>query len=534
MSSPAPQCQAAETGHPPASKKSGTGAISARDDREHYTCVVMGAGLSGMATAIQLKRKFGLKDVLVYEKTDDVGGTWNVNLYPGAASDIPITFYSFSFYPAYRVKSDWASQSLIKEYLHDVRDKFQLNNVVYRTVVEEARFSRDDGLWHLRVKDLATGQTRTRTCNLLFACLGGLTVPQDPPFDPSPFKGDIFHTAQWPKEYDLSGKDVVVVGNGCSAAQVVPSICHTAKSVTQVARSRQAYIPRPPLPDGSFIRFLVRYIWGIGWLLRSAMFFLMEQGRVSSIKTSAPERYWSVLEPDHEVSAKRRVYDMGYIRSLNEPNVELVPDDAVVRAKGNTVYTRRGRELQADVVVLATGFKVRDYMFPLKVINGEGESLQDRMDQTGSKVFQGTVVSSFPNFFWLMGPNTTTGHSSVVFTSECQLSLAFHMIRPVLDALASASSSAPSASKKPAPYVEVNRAAEDARYAELRKEMRNKTWETNHGVSWYTDKQSGLCTALYPWSQVHFWRRCTFPSYSDFKWSHCARGSVWRSWLGCY
>ena len=54
------------------------------------------------------------------------------------------------------------------------------------------------------------------------------------------------------------------------------------------------------------------------------------------------------------------MYDMGYIRSLNEPNVELIADDAVVRAEGDKVYTRGGRELRADVVVLATGFKVRD------------------------------------------------------------------------------------------------------------------------------------------------------------------------------
>lgn len=100
--------------------------------------------------------------------------------------------------------------------LHEVRDKFRLDNVVYRTVVEEARFSRADGLWHLRVKDLMTSQTRTRTCNILFACLGGLTVPQDPPFDPAAFTGEIFHTAQWPQGYDLTGKDVVVVGNGAS------------------------------------------------------------------------------------------------------------------------------------------------------------------------------------------------------------------------------------------------------------------------------------------------------------------------------
>ncbi|KWU42716.1 FAD/NAD(P)-binding domain-containing protein, partial [Rhodotorula sp. JG-1b] len=483
------------------------------------------------------------------EKTGDIGGTWNVNLYPGAASDIPITFYSFSFYPAYRVKSDWASQPLIKEYLHEVRDKFHLHNIVYRTAVEEARFSRADGLWHLKVKDLKTGQTRTRTCNILFACLGGLTVPQDPPFDPAAFTGEIFHTAQWPKEYDLTGKDVVVVGNGCSAAQIVPDVCHAAKTVTQVARSRQAYLPRPPLPEGPLIRLLIKYIWGVRTLflalMASSVFFashaLVRAERrfapADSIQAGSPNRYWDVLEPDHEVSAKRRVYDMGYIRSLNEPNVELIADDAVVRAEGDKVYTRGGRELRADVVVLATGFKVRDYMFPLKIFNSEGESFQERMDQTGSKVFQGTVVSSFPNLFILMGPNTTTGHSSVVFTSECQLSLAFHMIRPVLEALRDNRKGDVDNNKgqqQPAPYVEVTRAAEDARYAELRKEMKKKTWETNHGVSWYTDKKTGLCTALYPWSQIHFWRRCTFPNYGDFKWSHCARGSVWRSWLGFY
>lgn len=182
-------------------------------------------------------------------------------------------------------------------------------------------------------------------------------------------------------------------------------------------------------------------------------------------------------------------------------------------------------------------------MFPLKIINSEGESFQERMDRTGSKVFQGTVVSSFPNLFVLMGPGTTTGHSSVVFTSECQLSFAFHLIRPVLEALRENRNrkgdddddddgTAPP--PKPAPFVEVTRAAEDARYAELRQEMKKKTWETNGGVSWYTDRKTGLCTALYPWSQIHFWRRCTFPDYGDFKWSHCARGSVWRSWLGFY
>ncbi|GAA6022673.1 hypothetical protein JCM8202_005045 [Rhodotorula sphaerocarpa] len=245
------------------------------------------------------------------------------------------------------------------------------------------------------------------------------------------------------------------------------------------------------------------------------------------MKESVPEQYWDALHADFDVGAKRRVFDAGYYRALHEPNVELIADDSVERAEGNTVYTKKGRELKADVVVLATGFRVRDYLFPMKVYNGEGEGLQDRMDKTNVKVYQGTAVSSFPNLFWILGPNTATNHSSVLFTSEAQLALAFHMMRPVLAAL----SGAPKL-LKPAPYVEVRREAEDAYYADLRRRMKSMVWENNGGVAWYVDKATGLCTALYPNTQFNFWKRCAFPSYGDFKWTNCAPPAKWRSWLG--
>lgn len=209
------------------------------------------------------------------------------------------------------------------------------------------------------------------------------------------------------------------------------------------------------------------------------------------------------------------MFDAGYYRSLHEPNVELVADDSVERAEGNTVYTKKGRELKADVVILATGFRVRDCkspstvykrwscslawaitpadLFPMKVTNGEGESLQERMDQTGVKTYQGTCVSSFPNFFWILGPNTATNHSSVLFTSEAQLALAFHLIRPVLAALGKGQQQRVKLIK-PAPYVEVTRAAEDRYYAELRQRMKGMVWESKGGVAWYVDKATGLCT----------------------------------------
>ncbi|GAA5995915.1 flavin-containing monooxygenase [Rhodotorula paludigena] len=518
---------------------------SAEDRKEHYTAIIMGAGLSGMAAAIQLKRKLGLDDVLVYEKTSDVGGTWNVNRYPGAACDIPISFYSFSFYPAYNASSQWAGQKEILTYLHEVQDKFKLRNIVFRTAVETATFSRDDGLWHLSVRDEETGKVRQRTCNILLSCLGGLTIPNDPPFDPKDFNGKVFHSARWDQSVSIKDKDLVIVGNGCSAAQIVPEVIKEAKSVTQVARSRQSIVRRPHVPDGPFLRFLIRYVPGFAFILRFFIFVVMEhffsfthlvKGRKKRewlvkdtkafIREVAPKKYWDVLEPDFDVAAKRRVFDTGYYESLNAPNMELIADDTVTSVKGDKVYTKGGRELRADVIALATGFKVRDYLFPLKIYNSEGVSLQDLLNKTKVKTYQSTLISGFENFFWLMGPNSATGHSSVLFTTEAQLNLVFHLIRPILAKL----KQAPNA--KPAPYVGVTPAAEDRFYADLRKEMKNRVWEKDGGVSWYVDKSTGLCTTLYPWSQVHFWRSCTYPRYGDFKWTGASPPSAWRSWLG--
>ena len=175
--------------------------------------------------------------------------------------------------------------------LHEVQDKFSLDNVVYRTMVTSATFSRSDGLWHLEIKDLTTGETRRRTCNILLSCLGGLTIPNRPPFDPKSFDGPVFHSAEWPEDVDIKDKRVVVVGNGasqdrivvghapaflltmgtdvgarstgCSAAQIIPEIYKDAKSVTQVARSRQTFFKRIAVPDRPFLRFLMHYVPGV-------------------------------------------------------------------------------------------------------------------------------------------------------------------------------------------------------------------------------------------------------------------------------
>lgn len=105
---------------------------------------------------------------------------------------------------------------------------------------------------------------------------------------------------------------------------------------------------------------------------------------------------------------------------------------------------------------------------------------------------RGLVLSFRPSFpscqFWIFGPCTATGHSSVIFTSECQITMTLNVIKPILAKLQKVEL------QLPAPTVEVTKDAQDKFYKALRAEMKKKVWEKNGGVSWYVDQKTGLCT----------------------------------------
>lgn len=145
---------------------------------------------------------------------------------------------------------------------------------MFHTLATEARFSRDSGLWTINIKDLKTGEERVRTCNILISAVGGLANPNRPPFDPTLFDGPVFHSAEWDQSVSLKGKNVVVVGNGCSAAQVVPDIVDEVASVTQIARSRQAIIRRPLAPDNTVIHFMKKWVPGVSSVIVAKLWFL--------------------------------------------------------------------------------------------------------------------------------------------------------------------------------------------------------------------------------------------------------------------
>ncbi|BGP19072.1 hypothetical protein JCM10213_006661 [Rhodosporidiobolus nylandii] len=508
------------------------------DAEPHTTVIIAGAGVSGLDALIQLKRLLNVTDVVCYEKYHELGGTWALNHYPGASCDIPIALYSFSFEPAKEFNTQWPGSGGICRYYNRVVDKFDVRpQIVFRTVVEEARFSRETGLWTVRIRNVETNETRTKTCNVFISAVGALSTPADAPFDTSAFDGKVMHSAQWDQSVDLKDKDVVILGNGCSAAQIVPAVLPEVKSLTQIARNKHSIVAPNFFVDNAFSNGLMRWVPGLFSVFRRIVFNVCEsyfymsdkekgaKGRKKIkqesdryIEKVAPEKYWDQLKYDFEFGQKRRIIDFsGYAPALHNPKFSLLLPDTIASAKGNTVTTEKGVSLPADVIVLSTGFKVTDYLFHLKVFNSEGESLVDRLKGNGVKTYLTSMVASYPNFFILMGPNSVTGHSSALFQTECTVEMLCNLLKPVVSTVRSAGTE----TGEKAPTVEVTQKAEDEWYAAMREEMGKRIWEANGGISWYVDPEQGKCTTLFPWGQLEFQRQTRDIKKERFVWTGC-------------
>jgi cation diffusion facilitator CzcD-associated flavoprotein CzcO len=183
-----------------------------RNAGERPHVAIIGAGVSGICLAILLK-KAGL-DFTLFEKADEIGGTWRDNFYPGSGCDIVSHLYSYSF----ELKPDWsckfAKQDEILDYLDHCVRKYDLSShLVLGTEIAEARFDEVEGLWHIHTADGAEA-----IVDVLVSSTGQLNRPAFPAIEGlDSFGGTSFHSARWNHEYDLEGKTVAVVGSGASA-----------------------------------------------------------------------------------------------------------------------------------------------------------------------------------------------------------------------------------------------------------------------------------------------------------------------------
>ena len=205
---------------------------------QHRDVVVVGAGFAGIGAGIRLKRS-GIRSFLILERADEVGGTWRDNHYPGVACDVPSHLYSFSFRPNPDWSSVYSPGGEIQRYLvASAREEGLTPHLRFGTELLDARWD-DDGFWRL---DTSTG--RLTAGALIMACgrLSEPRIPEVPGIDR--FEGELFHSARWRHDVDLTGKRVAVVGSGASAVQIVPRLAEIAAEVVVLQRSAPYIVPR--------------------------------------------------------------------------------------------------------------------------------------------------------------------------------------------------------------------------------------------------------------------------------------------------
>lgn len=322
-------------------------------------------------------------------------------------------------------------------------------------------------------------KTEVVRAKIVVSGVGGLVEPKTWPKDIpgiDDFEGEVLHTARWDSSVDLEGKNVVVIGSGCSAAQVIPELIKpkfNVKSVTQLMRTPPWV--QPNLMNPQELRVWEKYsptlmsnVPGLARAGRSILFFmlewsfirmfkngsisrrqrpLIEQAFLHHMRKLAPEKYHDILTPNYSIGCKRRIIDSDWYVSLQDPNVELSTLALTsVQSKSVTIgpeqhYPPGGnaekgqvKEVPADVIILANGYETNRWLHPLRVIGKGGKDLENVWEERGgAQAYLGLAMDQFPNFFMLFGPNTATGHTSVIFASENAVNYSLKFMKPILD-----------------------------------------------------------------------------------------------------
>lgn len=343
------------------------------------------------------------------------------------------------------------------------------------------------------------------------------------------FEGKVFHSSRWDHEVDLNEKDIVVVGTGCSAAQFVPLLTKApfnAKSVTQVMRSPPWVVPRlsPLFGKEKWEKWAPALFERIPLLARTARFLLfllaeydfirvfhdtsynrkarkeIESQMMHYMKKSVPEKYHEILSPNYPIGCKRRIYDDNWFSSLHDSKIKLTTQPLTsFHARGATLGPGRDYpepkdsaskvstdqvEIPADVVILANGFEIGNWLQPLKIRGKGGALMQDVWDERGGpQAYMGVTMDGFPNFFMIFGPNTATGHTSVILASENMVEYSLKFIQHILN--------------DDVKTVEVKKKAEVAWTREIHEQLNHTVFNFGGCRNWYKNKE-GWNSTVYP------------------------------------
>ena len=388
---------------------------------------IIGAGPCGIAAGHELLRR-GFDDFTIFDALDAPGGTWRQHSYPGLACDVWAHSYTFSYAP----NPDWSASFVgyeeIQRYMARCATAFGLDPHL-RLNTEIVRAEHVQGQWALASRAGPEGRF-----DVLINAMGNQHTPLYPAVEGmDSFRGPSWHSTEWNHQVDLTGKRVVIVGSAAAAVQIVPEVAKRAGHLTVLQRSANWIMPRNRKFYSKGQRWRFRHI--PGWIALTRWVQRTMMGQVAHAVTHGHSRMGQfekivgkfidrtiddpelarVLLPDTRYGCKRGLVSDDFYPALNRDNVELVPE-GLQRVTQGGVVTAGGREVEADVIIYCTGYKILDYdRFD---IVGRGGLLMADVLEGDPRAYKGLTLPSFPNYFFAMGPNALVLNVSYLITAE--------------------------------------------------------------------------------------------------------------------
>ncbi|MEA3054940.1 MAG: 4-hydroxyacetophenone monooxygenase [Actinomycetota bacterium] len=504
-----------------------------------FKVLIIGAGMSGLLAAHRLQQ--ANVDFTIYEKNDDVGGTWYENQYPGCRVDNPNHNYSYSFAQRHDWPYHFSTQPVLHEYFRDIAEVFELRkHIEFEHEVVSATWDDASSTWTVVVQG-PDGTQETVEANAVISAVGQLNRPNYPTSIEGfgDFEGPAFHSARWRHDVDLTGKRVAVIGTGASAMQLIPEIAPVVGELLVFQRTPAWMGPTPEyhetVPEG--LKWLYGHVPSYAEWNRFCIFWRMGDGSIANV-TVDPE--WmegegakgesismmnefmrqllienfklefegrpDLLEactPHYPPGAKRMIRDNSiWATTLKRDNVRLLDGGGIQRITPKGIVTADGTEEVVDVIIYGTGFTASKFLTPMKVIGRDGVDLHEHW-AGDARAYLGVTIAGFPNLFCLYGPNTNiVVNGSIVYFSECGVRLIMGLLGFLLaDGRGKA--------------IDVRRDVHDEFNEKVDAENGRMAWGVSTVNSWYKNEH-GHVAQNWPFTLLEYWDRTAHPSADDY------------------
>ena len=408
---------------------------------ESVDVLIIGAGLSGIGGACQLRSKCPDQSFVILESREASGGTWDLFRYPGIRSDSDMYTMSYGFKP-WRDTAAIADGDKILSYIREAAAEYDVErHIRYQHRATAAQWSSAEKRWRVTAERSDTGEQVAISCKFIFSCSGYYDyesgyVPDFKGVDE--FQGQVFHAQHWPEALDYNGKRVVVVGSGATAVTLVPTMSHQTSRLVMLQRS-PTYIANVPLedPTAQVLRKFLPVTWAFRLTRWKKVLFQIYLYRLSRRRPKDLRRFLlgqvrQELGPDYDVATHFTPrYDPWDQRLCAVPNGDMfaairegraeVVTDHIDRFTATGIQLQSGAHLEADIVVLATGLN-------LKFAGGVEYQIDGRpIDFTEHYIYRGMMFSDLPNMAFTVGYTNSSWTLKVDLTANYVCRLLNHM-----------------------------------------------------------------------------------------------------------